>query len=120
MPLGFDVILYAILDPFLREPRSKNPGLKYSFLVSMVTEEGICLFLPLDWNSSATRRFTSKRISVKCSFDTCSYIVSTNALMNHEPYSELRQLTYPGTVQCARTKSASTGSALPEDKGLVT
>ena len=77
----------------------------------MVTGDGICLFLPLDWNSSATRRFTSTRISIKCSFDAISYIVSTNALTNQEPYSELRHETYPGTVAYARTKSASVGSA---------
>ena len=65
-----------------------EPGLKYSLRVSIVTGAGICLFLPLDWNSSATLRFTSVRMSRKCSFLPSSCIVSTKALINHEPYSE--------------------------------
>lgn len=62
--------------------------------MSIATGAGICLFLPLLWKSKATRRFTSMRMSMKWSLVASSSIVSTNALMNQEPYSEFRHDTY--------------------------
>lgn len=81
------------LLPLLHPLQEFIPGLKYSFLVSIMTGEGICLLRPLLWKSLATFLFTSIIMSLKCSVGANSNIVSVKALTNHDPYSELRHDT---------------------------